>query len=326
VFGLVWFAVLYLLACAVAGGIGGTMAGIRDPDQAGAAAAAARALIDRYGLLILAGTFVFVLPATTSGMLPGTGGQRRRRPGPGERGPWGPVASVVITIILLAASTVPVVAGAALTARFTQSPEETLSPARAGEALANDGFLLAISAILGALFTVPLTMLAARVRRGPKVPDYLALSPVRLGEVLKWLLITLGIIAVSDLLALLLRSKIVPDMLIQQYRTARFVPLYFAAIVLAAPVYEELLFRGFAFRGLLDSRAGAIGAVMITSFIWSIGHLQYDIAHILNLFVFGVVIGLARLTTGSVYPSVLIHATMNFVAFVEIAFLSGRSG
>jgi hypothetical protein len=315
------------LTCTIVGAVAGAIAGIQNPDQASTiGATAGQAAVQKYGLIILIGNAILVLLATLGGILPGTKGQKKFRRSTGEKEPFGPVASIILALVLLGISFVPMVVASAVMGYLMKSANQTLTAAQIGEMAKNNGFMLGIGTVVAAVLTAPLTLLVARLRKGPKISEYFAFSPVKPLELLKWLLITLAIVGVSDLLAFLMKKPIVPEMLIAQYKTARFVPLFFFAIVIAAPVYEELLFRGFAFKGLLESKAGAIGAVMITGLVWSVIHLQYDIAQIFGIFVAGVVIGLARLNTKSIYPSVLMHSAMNLVVFIEIAILDGKTG
>ncbi len=327
VFGLIWFVVLYMLTLMVVGGVVGTVAASQAAEPGtDIAEAAAKSAVQRYGLLILIGNAVLVLLATMAGILPGTRAHKRKRGGRHARGPWGPVASVFWSLVVYGASLVPIAVTSMVAAHALMGENEKLTVDQVSDMMQDNGLLLAIGALTACLVAVPLTVLLAWVRRGPRVSEYLAFSHVSVTETVKWLLIILGVVIAFDLIAVFLKSDIVPDVMVRQYRTARYLPLFFVAIVVAAPLYEELIFRGFAFRGLLESRAGAIGAVMITALIWALLHIQYDIGRIASIFVFGVVIGLARLKTKSIYPPLLMHLLVNLVAFIELAVIAGKGG
>ncbi len=75
-----------------------------------------------------------------------------------------------------------------------------------------------------------------------------------------------------------------------------------------APISEEILMRGFLFRGLQYSKVGAVGAVLISSLVWAALHIQYDILDIFYVFLGGVVLGGARLKTGSLYRTIAVHS------------------
>jgi hypothetical protein len=92
-------------------------------------------------------------------------------------------------------------------------------------------------------------------------------------------------------------------------------------MVVAAPIFEETFIRGFMFLGILRSKLGAAGAVFITSVAWAAMHLQYDAFGMGTIFALGIVLGLARWKTGSLYPSLAAHAAVNLIAVLQIVLL-----
>ncbi len=85
---------------------------------------------------------------------------------------------------------------------------------------------------------------------------------------------------------------IVPAAVVDAYKTSRasghILTLGFALVVIAPPM-EELLFRGFLFRGYAASRLGVTGAILLTSVIWASMHIQYDAFYIVQIVVLGCV-------------------------------------
>jgi membrane protease YdiL (CAAX protease family) len=59
--------------------------------------------------------------------------------------------------------------------------------------------------------------------------------------------------------------------------------------------------------------------VVITSLLWALIHLQYGPYEISTVFILGLILGVARLTTGSIYTSIAMHAFVNLVATAEVA-------
>ncbi|MDR3620985.1 MAG: hypothetical protein P4L85_16655 [Paludisphaera borealis] len=81
IFGLIWFAVLYICACFFAGAIAGAMAGSKDP--ANAAAAGARAgeqAVDALWVYFAVGAAVLAGVGSWAAVLPGTRGKRAPKP------------------------------------------------------------------------------------------------------------------------------------------------------------------------------------------------------------------------------------------------------
>jgi membrane protease YdiL (CAAX protease family) len=108
------------------------------------------------------------------------------------------------------------------------------------------------------------------------------------------------------------------EFLTTSYKTAEIVPLYWFTLTIMAPLFEEAFFRGFLFEGLRTSRLGAWGAMIATSLFWMMVHIQYDWYGLLTIAVLGLIIGTARLKTGSVAVSVVLHVTNNFMAMASL--------
>jgi membrane protease YdiL (CAAX protease family) len=86
-----------------------------------------------------------------------------------------------------------------------------------------------------------------------------------------------------------------------------------AAVGLLGPIAEELIFRGWFF-GLLGRRLGAVAAILLTALGWTLLHYQYGLAVLGVILVDGLLLGLARWRTGSVWPPILMHVLYNLYA------------
>ena len=121
-----------------------------------------------------------------------------------------------------------------------------------------------------------------------------------------------------DLLTRLLERPIVPEFMVNVFETAYFIPLLWVAFIIAAPLFEEIFFRGFLFEGFQHSRLGMIGTVSLTSLAWTVLHVQYGAYELSTIFVLGIVFGVARLKTRSVYPPLAMHSLFNLFAMVQL--------
>ena len=83
--------------------------------------------------------------------------------------------------------------------------------------------------------------------------------------------------------------------------------LVFNAVILA-PLWEELLYRGFFF-GLLKSRWGVFPALVFSSAVFSFSH--FSLAAFLPLFVVGMAVGYVYYRTRSLYFAIFFHALFN---------------
>jgi len=237
-------------------------------------------------------------------------------PREGEGKPWGLWAtlgfSFVIAAGFLAASAAAMVM--VLLAAAVLGQEDLARGLRDG----SSGLFLGLATVTSTPVSVALIWLFTWLRRGLPVKEYLALKRVRGRHLARWLVLLLCLGVVSDLTTWLMGRPFVPEVMVTEYRTAVFPPLLWLAVVVGAPLAEELFFRGFVFKGLLHSFLGGTGAVVVTAGVWAVIHLQYDWYGMVNIFVAGLLFGYARLKTNSVYPCLLMHALMNLLATVQV--------
>jgi membrane protease YdiL (CAAX protease family) len=114
--------------------------------------------------------------------------------------------------------------------------------------------------------------------------------------------------------------------LVDLYREAQAggaLPLLLFSTVVAAPLGEELLFRGFLYRGFAASRLGPAGAVVLTSACWALVHTQYDWLILAEIFCIGLLFGWIRRRGGSTTATMILHAFQNGWSFAAFALLDG---
>lgn len=98
----------------------------------------------------------------------------------------------------------------------------------------------------------------------------------------------------------------------------------------AAPIFEEIVFRGFLFQGLRSNlRKGALSnrvgladfaAVIISSAIFSLAHMQFNPTTMLMLFLLGCLHAELYRRTGSLYCSMMLHAVNNGLQVLLLVF------
>lgn len=159
------------------------------------------------------------------------------------------------------------------------------------------------------------------LRQGPSASDYLGLGRV------SWrvYLASFGAILLFNVLVgvagFLLKRPEVPQSMLEVYQTAAFPPLIWLAMIVGAPVVEEVLFRGFLFKGFERSRVGGVGAVVLTSLAWAAIHLQYEPYEMSVIFAMGLVLGGFRWRTGSLRPALFMHVLNNLAATVQVVWI-----
>jgi membrane protease YdiL (CAAX protease family) len=187
--------------------------------------------------------------------------------------------------------------------------------------MASDGFLLAFITIVAAPAWIGVSVLAARLR-GWRTRDYLALVPPRRGEVVAGVACLAALLVGFDLLTLLVGRDVVPGFMREAYLSARMsgsLPLFFIAVVIVAPVSEEIAFRGFLFRGLAASWLGVSGAMILTSAAWAAMHVQYDAFTLAQIFFIGLLLGWIRWASASTLLTIVLHMLANLTACIQAA-------
>ncbi len=182
-----------------------------------------------------------------------------------------------------------------------------------------DGVAVTIVIFVSTPVEVLLLWLMAQ-RPGLNAADYLAWKLPSRGEVLFGVAATVGLIVVGDAVSWLFGRFVVTSFQLDIYRTASaagWLPLLWLAVVVATPIGEETLFRGFLFRGWLRSPRDAWPVILLTAFLWSIVHVQYDWFVIAQVFCFGVLLGWLRWASGSTVLTMLLHALINTEGMIE---------
>lgn len=84
------------------------------------------------------------------------------------------------------------------------------------------------------------------------------------------------------------------------------------AVVLIAPIAEEIIMRGWLY-GKLRSRTGIIVALIITSLVFAILHGQWNVA-VVTFALSAVLCGLREIT-GTIWSGIILHILVNGIAF-----------
>lgn len=187
--------------------------------------------------------------------------------------------------------------------------------------LEDNGFALSVCTIVTTLGCGVMLLGMIKLKKGAMIKEYLGLRTVTVKEASCWMAGAFVFAAASDNLTLILGRPIVPEFMSMAYASADPVWLLWVAFVIAAPLFEEMFFRGFLLEGFRLSFLGPIGAVILTSAAWAMIHSQYDAYGIITIFVMGCVLGAARIQTGSVLLPIGMHALTNLLATGQAALL-----
>jgi membrane protease YdiL (CAAX protease family) len=93
------------------------------------------------------------------------------------------------------------------------------------------------------------------------------------------------------------------------------VPVQVLLIVIAAPISEEVCFRGMLFGGLRE-RLPAVVAALIAGAVFGALHAATGVSAVPPLIGFGFILALLYEKTGSIVPGILLHMLNNSVALL----------
>jgi uncharacterized protein len=179
-----------------------------------------------------------------------------------------------------------------------------------------DTDVISWSYLLQFVVFVPLSALALR-SPGQRWHEALGFKLVPAAVIARWA----GIWLICWLLAALLYRQLPADAFLLAVNGTRHIGLTFASLLLA-PLLEEIIFRQSGFRLWRHSWPGLYGTLILTSLLFMLMHWgQYNLTMLVLMFLFGILLGLAREKTGSLLVPVILHALNNLFTVVLVVWL-----
>ncbi|MGM8889819.1 lysostaphin resistance A-like protein [Psychrobacter sp. 1Y1] len=184
----------------------------------------------------------------------------------------------------------------------------------------NDGTVVSISIVIGCILLVVTSIVIIRLRGG-KVRQYLALKPFSftvgmgmLGLLLIFMIVSQALTYMLDMTPLVFVDPL--------YQSVSSVWLLVFAMVVVAPIYEEVVFRGILWSAIKEQftapsysvHHGAIVASIVTSLIFATIHVQYGIYEISTIVVLALIFCYARIKSGSLLLPIVLHIVNNGAA------------
>jgi membrane protease YdiL (CAAX protease family) len=180
------------------------------------------------------------------------------------------------------------------------------------------GLLFSLTTIASAIICVSLILVIIKIRSGATVAEYLSLKRITKKTILILLAITIGISVLERIPALILGESPHSLEMLDLYYTSIWPPLLWIAIVIFAPLFEEVFFRGFLFAGLGQSRIGVVGTIILTALFWTLIHTPYGVYQSAFVFAFGIILGIFRFKTDSLWSPLLMHVLKNLVEILAL--------
>jgi len=187
------------------------------------------------------------------------------------------------------------------------------------------GLTISLSVIMGLPAVLVAAWIAIRFSRTPFV-EYLALRWT------SWQNFLIGVVSLAvlvggwDLLSRSLGREVTPGFMGEVLKSAQAdgaLWLLVLAFCVAAPMSEEILARGFLYRGWSESKLGVVGAIILSSLAWTSLHLQYDWFFFGEVFCIGMWFGYIRFCSQSTWLTIVLHALNNLAAVAQSYLLAG---
>lgn len=184
---------------------------------------------------------------------------------------------------------------------------------------------LALSVIMGLPTTLAAVWLAIRIKKASFV-DYLALHWPSWKQLLFGAIGLVLLVVAWETMSRGLGREATPGFMTDLLTSGRdkgAALMLLLAFSVAAPMSEEVLARGFLYRGWAASFLRVPGAIILSSLVWTVVHLQYDMYFLAEVFSIGLWFGYMRYRANSLWLTIVLHALNNMTAVVLTMWLGG---
>ena len=209
----------------------------------------------------------------------------------------------IVALSIISAFTV----GGLIMGFSASSPEQT------------DKLYIYISFFLGQGIILVPPLYYLNIKQRP-ILDSLRIKMVSLETIQFSLIFSIGVLIIIDTLDRIIHQIIpTPDYIIDlsgimQPDSILGYVFLFLAVVIVAPIGEEVVFRGFLQKFLEDHWKDITRAVLVTSLFFAMIH--FNPFWTIQIYLLGVVLGFLAWKTKSVFPSILLHSINNGAAYI----------
>jgi CAAX protease family protein len=161
--------------------------------------------------------------------------------------------------------------------------------------------------------TVVLVLVASK-KRGLSWRDDLGFRFPKATAWMMWLALWAAWLAVGEFLIRLYgldQAKPWPDY------PAHIVAMRVVSIGLLGPLAEEILMRGLVLGLLRRTFLGAGGAIVIAALAWAAMHYSYDVGTVALIAADGILLGIARYRSGSLWVPISMHVAGNLFSIFQ---------
>lgn len=220
--------------------------------------------------------------------------------------------NVFLSAGLLVVFFVSQIVGIVLFAPYFLPNAENLSTDAQLQLASQHGMVISFTAILSFFMVFFTILILAKLQKTPLK----TILPIKKSKLSLWIIFSIILVFLNTIfyqISLLLEREpmLFMDSLAQ---TANPLWVLILAVVLIIPIYEELIFRGFMWSALVNSKLGIVGASLITSGVFAWVHFQYGVVELMMIFALALLFGMARLYSGSLKLPIFLHITNNSIA------------
>jgi membrane protease YdiL (CAAX protease family) len=230
---------------------------------------------------------------------------------------WGLGATIALSLLILLTFVITQSVAFFIYAKSQFASHPSTDEVAFLNSLLSNGDAISAAEIPAAIIGILMTFLFIGLRKRQSIENYLDLHPINIRILLRYLGVMLVAIFVLSVFSTLTNHP-TPQVMLDIYHSAKQPMLLWFALIIAAPFFEEIVFRGFLFEGLRHSVIGFVGTAIITSALWASIHLQYGLYEIIIIFLVGLLLAYAKVKTGSLYIPIAMHSMMNLFAILEI--------
>ena len=230
---------------------------------------------------------------------------------------WTWLWAIVLFVVWQVVMTIGIFVALLINGDLSGKPDSK-SLSAAAESLSMDGDVLGLVAFSAIFAICPACWFLGQFRPGWTGWEYLGEARVKWWKWPLWGFATIACTVLFSLVAPFLGIPEKDPSMAQMASSTQYPIFLYLGVGIGAPLVEEFIFRGVLFRGWRESRLGFPGTLLLTSFCWAVLHVQYPIATIGYIFVLGLVLGIAREKTGSLWVPVWMHALNNGLATLSM--------
>lgn len=180
---------------------------------------------------------------------------------------------------------------------------------------------ISVAACISSLLSIAAACAAVAPRAGVAAADwidYFALRRPAWRSILLWSLLLFAFNFLAGWIFELFHLPVTPDAVFEIVNSAASLPLLYIAVCIAAPISEEVLFRGLLLFSFEGRRRRQAAGVVISGALFASLHLQYEWYYLIVLFIVGLLLGAARMQSRSIWTSVAMHALNNAWAMFSV--------